>query len=371
MQALQLPARAAAVRLCAGLALLALSAAAQAAIRCDYRFDNPYGPAPAVLPQSLLVQALTVGRDVPDGTVIYQQLTDLQPFSLSCDGGAGSVELRSSYAATPRPLASWNTGPHAGKVYESGLPGIGVFIEDLSSGAALPAVRNLPIASLPASVTGKQAQLRLNLIKIGPVSPGAVGGSQLPSAEVAIAQLPLLRLQFLGGLQIVSQTCTTPDVNVSMGTHRTSEFSGLGSATEWKPFEIRLENCPAFHGASASATNTHTGGSGWVFSGTTATNQIGYALTSTTRMIGAPAQGIVALGAARRGGSTAGGIGLQLGRPDGSPHGFDSRHPSGIVPHSEPGAGYAIPLAARYVQTEAAVTPGEANASIIFTIDYQ
>lgn len=279
--------------------------------------------------------------------------------------------MRAGYTATPQPLASWNTGPYAGKVYQSGLPGIGVFMEDLSTGAALPAVRNLPIASAPAALTGKQAQLRLNLIKIGPVSPGAVGGSQLPSAEVAIAQLPLLRLQFMGALRIVSQTCTTPDVNVSMGSHRTIEFSGPGSATAWKAFEIRLENCPAFHGASASAVNTHTGGSGWAFSGSTSSNQIGYSLSSTTHMVGAPAQGIVTLSPARRGGAVAGGIGLQLGRPDGSPHGFDTRLPSGIVPLSEPGAGYAIPLAARYVQTEAVVAPGEANGSILFTIDYQ
>ena len=163
MQALQMPA----ARLCAGLALLALSAAAQAAIRCDYRFDNPYGPAPAVLPQSLLVQALTVGRDVPDGTIVYQQLTDLQPFSLACDGGTGNVELRAGYTATPQPLASWNTGPYAGKVYASGLPGIGVFMEDLSSGAALPAVRNLPIASAPAP---------LHLRARGATSPDLSGG---------------------------------------------------------------------------------------------------------------------------------------------------------------------------------------------------
>jgi len=371
MQAFPTQAHAVAGRFGAALALLALSTAASAAIRCDYGLDNAYGPAPASLTQSLVVQALTIGPDVPDGTIIYQQLTDLQPFSIQCSGGIGSVDLRSNYGANPRPLASWNTGPHAGQVYESGLPGIGVFIEDLSSDAALPVVRNLPITSNPAAVGGKQAQLRLNLIKIGPVSPGVVSGSQLPGAEVSIAQLPLLRLQFVGGLQIVSQTCTTPDVNVAMGTYRGGEFSGPGSTTAWKRFEIRLENCPAFYGASVSATNSHTGGSGWQFSGVTQSNQIGYSLSGTTRMIGPPSQGVVALSPARRGGMAAGGIGLQLGRPDGAPHGFDTVYPSGIDPNSEPGASYAIPLAARYVQTDPVVTPGEANGAVIFTIDYQ
>lgn len=371
MQAFPRPARAAAARFGAVLALLAVPATAGAAILCDYGLDNAYGPAPASLTQALLVHALTIGPDVPDGTIVYQQLTDLQPFSIRCSGGIGSVELRSNYGAHPRPLAAWNTGPHAGQVYESGLRGIGVFIEELSSGSALPAVRNLPIASSPAAVGGKQAQLRLNLIKIGPVSPGAVGGSQLPGAEVSIAQLPLLRLQFIGGLQIVSQTCTTPDLTVPMGSYRSGEFTGPGSATAWKRFEIRLENCPAFYGASASATNSHTGGSGWQFSGATQSNQIGYILSGTTRMIGAPSQGIVALSPARRGGTAAGGVGLQLGRPDGAPHGFDAVYPSGIDPQSEPGASYAIPLAARYVQTDTVVTPGEANGAIVFTVDYQ
>jgi len=34
-------------------------------------------------------------------------------------------------------------------------------------------------------------------------------------------------------------------------------------------------------------------------------------------------------------------------------------------------ASHAIALAARYVQTDPLVTPGEANGAIVFTIDYQ
>ncbi|KWF75732.1 hypothetical protein WL93_28420 [Burkholderia diffusa] len=98
---------------------------------------------------------------------------------------------------------------------------------------------------------------------------------------------------------------------------------------------------------------------------------LGFTLAPSTPIIN-PAQGIVGLSPAMSGPATATGVGLQVATASNVPVSFNTVMSSGITPTATSGASYSIPLRARYIQTgSSAPTPGPANTSIMFTINYQ
>ncbi|MEJ8812457.1 fimbrial protein [Variovorax ureilyticus] len=144
-----------------------------------------------------------------------------------------------------------------------------------------------------------------------------------------------------GSATFVVLSCTTPDVTVEMGKYPLKHFTGQGSLTPAKDFNIQLQNCPA------------------------GMNSIKYQIDPTTNVVSA-IDSIVALDA----GSTASGIGLQLLNAAGT-----AAHPlsTTIVFSGYQGAtggSYTIPLKARYYQTGPSVQGGIANTSMMFTMTY-
>ncbi|WP_454731692.1 MULTISPECIES: fimbrial protein [Cupriavidus] len=329
-------------------------------------------PTPPTLSVPLAAGALTIGRDVPDGTVIYSQTVSAQEVGIECKNYAVATVENALDLITSQPAAAWNQGPFAGKVYETGLPGIGVAIRDARAGQFYPGMA--PISCLLRCEYTVGAQyVEVSLIKIGKVSAsGPVAGASLPRVSSkwrkgpGFDYLAAFEIAFTGSLSIVSQTCATPDVRVPMGVHNPGDFSGVGSGTRWEAFDIRLLNCPAFHGATASVS--YDNGALGDVSGTG--NQLGFLLTPATEVVDA-AKGIVALSAGSEAKPAAGGVGLQIASPDGAPVAYHSVMPSGIVPAAVDGGSYTIALQARYVQTGEAITPGQANTSVMFTIDYR
>ncbi|GAB1845665.1 fimbrial protein [Achromobacter xylosoxidans] len=344
---------------------------------CSYRAENPYGSGPADLVAPLNINSLTVGRDVRNGTVLYRQTVRTMTTLIRCENIGGTATLQDSYwlTATPLKLSSWNGSPFPGQVYETGVPGIGVAL--WYSGNAFPyrhSFTNCGGVGVACNWNGTQSMFDISLIKIGPVTPGVIHGANLPSMQYdrgSDKALPIMKTRFTGSIQIVAQTCTTPDVNVPLGNYKVSDFSGAGSGTPFKDFAIELQNCPAFYGASASMINSDSA-TGWQQSGLSVTpNVLRFSLTAVNGTVAAQ-RGTVQLSPGTPGAPAATGIGVQLFRTLGGFLSFDTQLPTGITPESTPGGGYSIPMQARYVQIGAErPTPGPANASVMFTINYQ
>ncbi|MFM0065628.1 fimbrial protein [Paraburkholderia aspalathi] len=354
-----------------GLALLALLVMGGVAhADCTYNSDNPYGPAPYVLNTNLSINALTVGRDVPVGTMLYTQRMSSAQLKVNCTGVSTVIQQIYTLTSTPLPLATWNQSPHAGKVYQTGVPGIGAVIYDPANDFPYTGTAN-NCGNSCNWTTGTVTYL--GLVKIGPVSPGVISGSSLPSAQIAWNgggnALILGQISFTGSIQIVSQTCTTPDVTVDLGKHTVQSFGNGTTSTPWKSFDIALQGCPAFYGASGSVT-TSDSGSGFTSSSSTVANQLGFSLAPATSIID-PTNAIIALSPGTPSKPAASGIGIQIANGSGTPVSFNTVMPSGIVPQPTNLGSYSIPLQARYTTTGGPVTAGQADSSVTFTINYQ
>lgn len=360
-----------AVALAAGMLANATYAA------CSYEPSNPYGNGPADLAAPLNISSLTVGRDVPNGTVLYRQTVRTMTTLIHCRNDGAIATLQDSYrlTSTPLPLSGWNAAPFPGRVYQTGVPGIGVAV--WYAGNAFPydySRTNCGVVGGGCHWNGTLSAFDISLIKIGPVSPGVIQAANLPRMQYNVVTdntLPIMRTRFTGSIQIVAQTCTTPNVNVALGNYKVSDFSGAGSGTPFKDFAIELQNCPAFHGASASLIHTDST-TGWQESALSVTpNALRFSLTAVNGVVAAQ-PGTVQLSPGTPGAPAATGVGVQLFRTVGGFLQFDTLLPTGITPSDTSGASYSVPMRARYVQVGAGKpTPGPANASVMFTINYQ
>lgn len=360
------------------LSLLVGLLATTAHATCSYAAGNAYGSGPADLVVPLNISALTVGRDMPNGTVLYNQvIRPMAGMGATCrnDGAIATITTNYWLTSTPLPLSTWTGTPYPSRVYQTGVPGIGVALRFAST--AFPYSRSF---SNGGSVGGSQTWTNnlgifdITIIKIGPVSPGVIQAANLPRMQydfVTDNTLPLMRTRFTGSIQIVAQTCTTPDVTVPLGAYKVNDFGGMGTGTPLKDFVLELQNCPAFYGASASLTNTDSA-TGWVESGRTISpNVLRFSLTPVNGTVSSQ-PGTLQLSPGTSGAPAATGIGVQLSRALDGYLQFDTLLASGITPTSTSGSTYRIPMQARYVQTGTATpTPGPANASVMFTINYQ
>ncbi|WP_336222355.1 fimbrial protein [Citrobacter amalonaticus] len=347
---------------------------------------------PQVTSFSLTPANITAGADLPNGTVLYRGDIGWQAAAdtiwIGCD--APTTILQNLYVdSAPHGLSAWGGSPFGGTTYETGIPGIGIAIwfSDPTKGATTSTPDLQATVSItPPTIKGFPTPLKFSLIKTGNIQPGTLNGADLPSVIMkaesnGVSGLPLtlLRGNFSGIINIVSQTCQTPDVTVPMGTYEiTKYFRGVGSSTPWVDASIQLVNCPRFYGyhSDSSLVNYDPMSGMGTFTSTTP-NLLKVSLQPATN-IADQANGVLEVNANGSSGSPATGVGIQLGyTPDNinaSPTAPTTIWKSGdiwsVTPPNNGTANFRIPLAARYYQYDKAVTPGPANAQITFVIDY-
>ncbi|MDF3885134.1 fimbrial protein [Cupriavidus basilensis] len=153
-----------------------------------------------------------------------------------------------------------------------------------------------------------------------------------------------LRINLSATVRLINGTCSTPDQSVALPAMAMHKLKGVGSTGDQsgtKGFALRFNNCPP----------------GFA--------RVGYTLTP----IGGPAPNFPgALPVA--GGSTATGVAIQITGTNGTPATFKQSLPLSAYSTSTGGT-YSIPMNARYIQTEATVTPGTISSMMSVLVDYQ
>lgn len=329
-------------------AVVSLSAYAS----CDYIRGSG-----AITLRAVLQGSITVGRDVPLGTELYRaQAQSTSEVDVLC---TEATPYNYRYIALPFPKASYVDPIYGNNVYLTNVPGVGV-VGWAGSNQPMPANFNSPPVNTPQPIL--YHNFYFSLIKIGDVSPGTVTAASLPVNQYVVGNNNLVVHNggAIGSLNIVASTCTTPDVNVSMGDdHQLGELSGVGSVTSPAvDASFQLLNCPAFFGRTSVGVFNGT-----ITSGLLGANTISFRIDPTTSVVDA-ANGVFAL---KSGGAT--GIGIQLLNGSGAPAVLQTPLPSGLTlqPTS---TSYTVPLSARYYQTGAVTTPGAADSSVTVTLTY-
>lgn len=149
-------------------------------------------------------------------------------------------------------------------------------------------------------------------------------------------------VQFTGlGVQVMTQTCVTPDVNVMLPEIGANEFTSVGSIRGLQPFNLQFNNCP--------------GG----------LNGISYKFGATTAVLDA-ANGVTALSAD----STARGVGLLLRSASNTPITMNTEYAlSGYTPGAA--RSYTVPMSAGMYQTSGMVQSGSVKGAYTFTLIYK
>ncbi|HCB1501502.1 TPA: type 1 fimbrial protein [Klebsiella michiganensis] len=235
-------------------------------------------------------------------------------------------------------LTKWLTlSPQGNGVYNTNVPGVGIRMTS-PSGKVLP--YDAPINANNYVVINGDG-IKAELIKTGDISGGTLDTGVLARASVA-NQFYITNVTLNGTNTVTSMACsvTTNDVDVPLGQHKKSEFSGPGSATGWKAFNIGLDcDKSARINVQIDATQDPSN-----------------------------IAGVMKLDSAS-GDMAATGLGVQLYFvPDDSAVQFGQ---SRFYYTSPNGGSETVQLKARYYQTTSAITAGTANATATFTLTYK
>lgn len=328
---------------CALLLVLSKGALASCAFM-DSRFD-------ANATVNINMGNVVVQRDTPIGTVVAT-VND------SALGGRNNFfECTSSGFTTQWAEGSGGFTPvtYGGQtLYQSGVPGLAFRV--VTPGAGSTAGR-YGTGALPRSLNGVSClssggvwyrlcggtwgNYRLQLVKIAATTGSGTLMSGSITRALVVGESSIINYTIASGsVQTVACSVTSSNITVPMSKTKNTDFSGVNTTSGETDFSIKL-NCDA-------ATNinlTISPGS----SGATDTKQ-----------------GILKLdniGAA----DAASGVGVQV-LYNSAPVALGSRM---MIATTTADGGYDIPLKARYIQTEARVMPGKADANATFTMTYQ
>jgi len=347
--------------LCTALSLLALANGAQAITHCAWLV------APGPMRYDIDLGETWVARDAPVGSMIGQARfipqAEAQGREIRCDNdGSGTLTFQASAAAPlhPNPLppvGGWNVD---GKVIETGVPGVGLYIRlgfPFTGGASNAFTPRDDVAIPYAGDNSRDVgatPLQINtlfatytLIKTGPIPAGL----QRFGTHMARSQITdlgsALDIHVSGGVHQAQCTLKANAVSadpVQLGSHEVADFTGVGSTTAATDFHITLSDCeddPA--GSIARAFIRLEGARGSV------------------PLL--PGIGVFGLSS----NSSAAGIAIQLLRSDNSPMPLQQDEPVSAL-----SLGITrLDFKARYYQMEAKVTPGLAEGALDFTISYR
>ncbi|RQZ68969.1 type 1 fimbrial protein, partial [Burkholderia glumae] len=262
------------------------------------------------------------------------------------------------------------SSPHGSyTVWLTEVPGVGIAIgvSSYANDCGWQPFHDLAAASFPdlpypmvgtsCTTTGawltNGGQLEVALVKTGPIKGGTLTGevrvregaiyTKDASTELYYTMMASGQKSFvLSSTTINFATCTTMEsLEVEMGSAKQSSFTGIGSTTPAQTFELRFSNCP------------------------TGLNSVQYEFIPMNAVADA-ANGVIGLAPY----SSASGIGVQIKDSSGKAIKFNTLYTLKNY-NSSTGGSYAVPLTANYYQTSARVTPGTAEALLIFTTMYQ
>lgn len=340
------------------------------------------------------------GNDLPMWSIIYAvgvSNASGDAITLYCDA---PYNVSAQYRATSEPSGAPVMSPQGYPVFPTNVPGVGVavYAKDADSYFSDTQPASMPgywVRDSAGNVEKYGSNIVMQLVKTGPIASGAVvNASSFPSvtlnapAQAGYSGFPMNNLwiaNFSGSIQFVTQTCTTPDVNVDLGQHLPDEFTSIGATTAWQYAPIVMSNCPTFTGLygkgsigeGSASYRQEAQGSVAPSGGTLTSNLFEITLTPTTELAdpGDPATFLFENTTP----AAATGMGYQLG------YNTDINATtigSGMVWHkgqapisiSAPSDGRAtvkIPLFLRYVRYGSRITPGPMNGKVVATINYK
>lgn len=345
------------------------------------------------------------GNDIPIGGTIYRASVKTAAMGGGCKhGGTGSKTDKYTYyrdvvvtnapAGPPFLFSGMSVSGGSGPIYPTNISGVGIAMvgNDIKKGDFIsntPITTGRTITDTENNSSADIMNSTIVLVKTGPIASGSqINASSFPTytyrlpAQSGYLGLPatLGAVNFTGTINFVTATCTTPDVNVEMGSHSVANsFTSLGSTTPWVDASIILQNCPTFSGYYSDRGYQSVAWNGSTATGgVRAANMMTVSLSPTTGVID-NTNGVIAVDNTGSLAQAATGVGIQLGyTPDNyaaSPTSPKAIWKSGvkwnITPPNNGLKSFKVPLAARYFQTSKKVTAGPANAKVTFNIDYK
>ncbi|EIO7469449.1 type 1 fimbrial protein [Salmonella enterica subsp. enterica] len=275
---------------------------------------------------------VTVQRDAAVGSVLATAVTG------AYNGGNAIAGCRLENWSARWELTQWGTlSSYGNHVYNTNLPGVGLRLTGSYTGQVLPYDTSYGYSPGYVWLSIPGDGIKGELIKTGDITSGTLTNGVLARASV-VNQFYFANVTLNGTNTVKSEACTvtTNPVNVPMGDHRKSEFSGTGSVTNWVNFNIGLTcDIGARINVRIDAAADPTAGS----------------------------QGVMQLDS---GGAT--GVGIQLHyQPDDSAvqYGQEQFYWQSVYGDE------IVQLKARYYQTAQTVTAGPANATATFTLSYK
>ena len=285
----------------------------------------------------------TFDPNAPDGTVIFSRRGQASGPSgiVSCPGSLGN----GTYAGNGS-VGAFNT-------YATPVSGIGVRIRGgVNASSWWPQSYYWSNNSNPFTGGG---DFTVELVKTGRITAAGSLTGEIGTTTLVDQQNQVIRRIFINGslpIRPLVPTCkvTTPSIAVPLGSIPTYVLKAVGTTTELRPFEIRLQCSGGNQGTSTRMYFTMTDASN-------ASNRSGVLSLSSN----AKAKGV--------------GIQILRGTNDSvvsyGPDSSQSNNPNQWFIGEYGNNTVTIPFKARYIQTAAQVTPGAANGLATFTMSYQ
>lgn len=320
---------------------------------------------------------ITVGADLPIGSVIYSQRIQTNGHGAKLLCRQGNYELASTITREPHGRSNYSDANFP-TVFNTNIPGIGVALWqgtlDGNSGSRLQVPGQLNGFFKPSSDSifnfndHDDASVRVNiqLIKTAnTIGSGTIRGIHLPRFSTSFdgngERFVYQNIAIAGSLTAIPATCNVgSNYYLPLGEHFPDEFSGVGSTAGNAETEMVFSGCPAFHGTTSFG----------VFS----PNIISLKLTPRNGFIDAE-RGISKLNTSS--GQAASGVGVQLSlREENGNYRLakfnqDINLADYITFDEEDGGDYSLGVKASYIQTADPIQAGSADAQIEFMITYQ
>lgn len=341
------------------------------------------------------VPTISATPEMPMGTVLLQgRFTNkYRILSASCQKDANSTDTETLAIAIKAKVNGGNTINN--NTFKTNIPGVGVqfwitggYIEN-DGGKIVDRYTNTDVGPGWAADYGYKVDREMTffLVKIADISPGVVDGSSFPSvnytmhdngSSVPVNGLPysIIDFSFVGKINITAPSCQTPgDFSVNLGSYDIS-YLKEHAATPWKDIGLKLINCPAFSGFTTKQDST------WNMTSpgnTTLTinelaefqsNRLGITLTPIYNIIDAT-QGV--FGIDTNASNTAKGVAIQLAKGTSAsqtPWPLGTEVTQSLSMTDSP-TEITIPMVARMVKENSAMSPGKVISRATYIINYK